>query len=213
MKKIFSLVAVALLSVGAVVAQDYTRFEASYVAFKMTNTTIGGKSIQPKGINAGVAWGFGVSDDQPIYVEPGFNLTWAHCAQDIDVVPGIAYDERKFTYMNAAIPVNGVYKLEFNDKVSFSGHAGLNFKVNMMAREHDGDEKFSWLSKKDMGSRDDRANIFQLGYQLGCGFNLGVLYVGYQFQGDFMKFQKFKAGGDSHKWVANYITLGITIED
>lgn len=212
MKKIFSFAAVALLAVSAAFAQDYTRLQASYVAFKLTDTDdFGDKEIQPKGINLGAALGFSVTDNQPIYVEPGINLTWAHSAQDIDPIYGIS--ERKFTYMNVAIPVNGVYKFEVNDKVAISGHAGLNLKVNFMAREHLDDDKGSWLSRKDMGSRDDRANIFQLGGQIGCGVHLGTFYIGYQFQSDFMKFQEFKAGGPSHKWLANYITLGITMSE
>ncbi|MCR5393980.1 MAG: outer membrane beta-barrel protein [Bacteroidales bacterium] len=212
MKKIFSFAAVALLAVSAAFAQDYTRLQASYVAFKLTDTELGDKEIQPKGINLGAALGFSVTDDLPIYVEPGINLTWAHSAQDIDATRYLI-GERKFTYMNVAIPVNGVYKFEVNDKVAISGHAGFNFKVNFMARQHNDDDKFSWLSKKDMGSRDDRANIFQLGGQIGCGVHLGAFYIGYQFQSDFMKFQEFKAGGPSHKWLANYITLGITMSE
>lgn len=211
MKKLFTLAAVALLTFGAALAQEnYQRLQVSYVSYKMTNSEIGDKEITPKGVNLAGVIGVPVSDVQPIYLETGLNMTWAHSAEDFAL-----NSEVKFTYMNAAIPLNGVYKFELNDKVAFSGHAGLNFKVNYMAKQHvnvPGDkESWSMLSKKDMGSRDDRANIFQLGGQVGAGVHLGVLYLGYQFQTDFMKFQQYKAGGDSHKWLANYITLGVTM--
>lgn len=215
MKKLFAIAATMLFSVGAVWAQDnYTRLQASFLSHKMTNSEMGDKEITPKGVNLGAIMGFAVSDAQPIFLETGMTLTWAHSAVDFNVL-GVKAGEMKFTYMNVAIPLNGVYKYEINDKVAISGHAGLNFKVNFMAKEHltdDKGDKTSWslLSKKDMGSRDDRANIFQLGGQVGCGVHLGQLYLGYQFQTDFMKFQKTE-GLDAHRWVGNYITLGYTL--
>lgn len=205
MKKIFAMAVAAVLSVSAAWAQDYTRLQASYVSHRLTNAEVGGKDIMPKGVTLGAVLGFSVTDELPIFVESGANLTWAHSAMDVADV------DVKCTYMNFAIPVNGVYKFEINDKVSVSGFAGLNLKVNFMAKEHIGDSKFSWLSKDDMGGRDNRANIFQLGCQLGAGVHLGQVYLGYEFQPDLMNFQKSE-GGKAHKWLANYITVGFDIE-
>ena len=199
------MAAVALLAVSAAWAQDYTRLQASYVSHRLTNLSYDGKDIMPKGVTLGAVLGFSVTDEQPIFVESGANLTWAHSAMDVAEV------DVKSTYMNFAIPVNGVYKFEINDKVSVSGFAGLNLKVNFMAKEHIGDSKFSWLSKDDMGGRDNRANIFQLGCQFGAGVHLGQIYLGYEFQPDLMNFQKSE-GGKAHKWLANYITVGFDIE-
>lgn len=219
MKKIFSLAAAMLLTVGAAFAQDnYNRLQVSYVSYKMTNSEMGDKEINPKGVNLGSVWGFLVSDVQPVFVETGLNLTWAHSAVDYQILT--SKGEFKYTYMNVAIPLNGVYKYEVNDKVAFSGHAGLNFKVNMMGKSHStiteeitgyvDKQTLNWLSKKDMGSRDDRASIFQLGGQVGCGMHFSNLYIGYQFQMDFMKFQQ-SPGDDSHKWNTQFITLGVTM--
>lgn len=225
MKKLFSLAAVMLLSVGAMWAQDnYTRLQVSYIIDKMTNSEFLEKEIMPKGVTLGAVQGFLVSNEYPLYVEPGVNLTWAHSA--VDLASGAAED--KFTYMNFAIPINAVYKYEINDKVAVSGQAGLNFKLNLLSKEHftavgSSKESFNWLSKKDMGSRDNRASIFQLGGQFGVGFHIQDLYLGYQFQFDFVKFQSVEdktAGniifnerfkGDDHRWLTNYITIGYTI--
>lgn len=214
MKKIFALAAL-LLSFGAVVAQDnYTRLQVSYVYNKMTNYDLGDKSIAPKGVTLGGVMGFLVTDDYPIFVEPGVSLSWAHSAVDYKAA-GVNLGENKFTYMNFAIPVNAVYKYEVNDLISISAHAGLNMKLNFLAKQHLNPvvgEKVSasWLSKKDMGSRDDRASIFQLGGQVGLGFHIQELYLGYQFQTDFVPFQKTD-GADPHRWLTNYITIGYTL--
>lgn len=208
MKKIFIVAAALVLSAGAAMAQDYLRLQASFVANKMTDYA--DDNVKPKGINFGGVAGFSVSDNLPIYLEPGVNIAWTHSAKDV------AGGEIKFTYMTAAIPLNCVYKYEINDKVAVSGFLGLNNKFNFMAKEHDKGpgykNDFSWLSKKDMGSREDRASFYQLGSQLGAGFHVSRFYIGYQFQWDWMKFQEYDVpNADTHKWVTNYITVGYTL--
>lgn len=209
MKKFFIVAAALVLSAGAAMAQDYLRLQASFVANKMTDYA--DDNVKPKGINFGGVAGFSVSDNLPIYLEPGVNIAWAHSAKDI-----AGGGEIKFTYMTAAIPLNCVYKYEINDKVAVSGFLGLNNKFNFMAKEHDKGpgykNDFSWLSKKDMGSREDRASFYQLGSQLGAGFHVSRFYIGYQFQWDWMKFQEYDVpNADTHKWVTNYITVGYTL--
>lgn len=221
MKKIFTVVAAMLLTVGATMAQEsYTRLQVSYITNTLSN--IDEDAIAPKGFALGGVLGLPVSDNLPIYLEPGLNISWSHSAKDLKEL-GCKIAEEKFSYMNVAVPVNGVYKFELNDKVAFSGHAGLNFKVNFMAKEHSktfdpvsGKEtsKYdcSWISKDDMGDRENRANIFQLGGQVGVGVHLGQTYIGWQFQTDFMKFQQEDVdGADKHKWHTQYITIGYTL--
>lgn len=213
MKKFFIVAAALVLSASAAMAQDYLRLQASFVSNKMTETD---PAIKPKGVNFGGVAGFLVSDNLPIYLEPGLNFTWAHSADDYANGAG----EVKFTYMNAAIPLNGVYKYDLNDKVAVSGFFGFNFKANLMAKQRnkydDGitysKRTFSWLSKDDMGGRDNRGSFFQLGSQIGCGFHVSRFYIGYQFQWDWMKFQEYDVpNADKYKWVSNYITVGYTL--
>jgi hypothetical protein len=207
MKKIFALAVATVLTVSAAWAQDYTRLQASYVTHRLKNAEVDDKDIEPKGVTLGAVLGFSVTDELPIFVESGANLTWAHGAMDV------TGGEVKSTYMNFAVPVNGVYKFEINDKVAISGFAGLNFKVNFLAKTKAYGNKTNWLSKDDMGGRDNRAKVFQLGCQFGAGVHLGQVYLGYEFQPDLMNFQKYDyKGADAHKWLANYITVGFTIE-
>lgn len=221
MKKIFTLAAAMLLTVSAAMAQEnYTRLQVSYINNTLTN--VEEDAIAPKGFTLGGVLGLSVSDNLPIYLEPGINVSWSHSAKDLKAA-GIKTSEVKFTYMNVAVPVNGVYKFELNDKVAFSGHAGLNFKVNFMAKQHTktfdpvtgkqlAKSDVSWISKDDMGDRENRANIFQLGGQVGAGVHLSQFYFGWQFQTDFMKFQEWDVdNADKHKWHTNYITIGYTL--
>ncbi len=223
MKKIFTFAVAMLLTAGAAFAQEtYSRLQVSYISNTLTNYDFEGEDmVAPKGFVLGGVMGLPVSDVLPIYLEPGVTLSWSHSAKDLKAM-GIKVAEEKFTYMNIAVPVNGVYKYELNDKVAFSGHAGLNFKVNFMAKEHHKEfnamsnkwEKSdkSWISKDDMVDRENRANIFQLGGQVGAGVHLGQFYIGWQFQTDFMKFQQWDVdGSDKHKWHTQYITIGYTL--
>lgn len=211
--KIFKclVAAVALLcSATSAMAQfdtdNYTRVSASFVSSKLTNTeSFLEDNIDPKGINIGILQGLSVSDNLPLFLEIGANLTWLHSADDFGVGGDL-----KTTFMNFAIPLNMAYKYAINDKVAFSGHAGLNFKINMLGKlKADGMDDFSLLSKDDMGSRDARANIFQLGGQIGAGVHLADFYLGWQFQTDFMKYMENElCDRDKSRFIANFITLG-----
>jgi hypothetical protein len=210
--KIKKLFAVALLMMGAgsAMAQfnmdpdDYFRLQASFVANQLTNA-----DHDPKGVALGGIYGISVSDNLPIYVEAGLQLEWAHSVRDgIDEGTGTTGDY-KFTYMNVAVPLNLVYKYPINPKVAISGHGGLNFKVNLLAKEKFEDVyDVNFLDKDDVGGRDNR-NIFQLGGQVGAGVHLGQLYLGWQYQGDFMPIAKF--GDNKVKFHTNYVTVGLTL--
>lgn len=220
--KIFKcLVAAALLSVSAnAVAQvvdtdNYTRIHASYVTAGISNTAFTPlPSIDPKGVSIGILQGFSLTDELPLFLEVGANLNWLHSAADV-VGANVVVGDRKFTNMNFAVPINGAYKYTLNDKVAFSGHAGINLKVNMFSIDKfhykiggaSADEKVNYLKKDDMGGRDNRGNIFQLGGQVGAGVHLADFYLGWQFQLDFMKTIEWD-NGDKSRLHANYFTIG-----
>lgn len=220
------IVAAAMLFASSVAmaqyadTDNYTRLQASFVTNKLSNA--GDPGIEPKGFALGITQGYSVSDQLPIFLEIGANLQWSHSAKDLISAPGKTVDY-KFTYMNVAIPVNGVYKYTLNDKVAFSGYAGLNFKVNFMglqksneaiffdADKNEFSKKLNLLSKDAMGGRDYRANIFQLGGQIGLGVHLSDIYIGWQYQNDFMKFLETN-DDDKQRWHTNYITVGYTVD-
>lgn len=205
------IVAAAMLFASSVAmaqyadTDNYTRLQASFVSNKLSNTEDPG--IEPKGFVLGIVQGYSVSDQLPLFLEVGANLQWSHSAKDVPVTK----EDLTFTYMNFAIPVNCVYKYTLNDKVAFSGYAGLNFKVNMLGMHKLGDNKCNYLKKDDMGGRDNRANIFQLGGQIGLGVHLSDIYIGWQYQNDFMKFIELP-NADKQRWHSNFITVGYTVD-
>jgi len=209
--------AVMLLTSTSAMAQfgdsdSYTRLHAGFVSSKLTETTQynRGDNIDPKGFNFGILQGFSVSDDLPLFLEIGANATWLHSADDFYAsLGGVKVGDLKTTFINVAVPLNLAYKYEINDKIAVSAHAGLNFKVNALAKFKAGDESINLLKKDDMGNRDERANIFQLGGNLGAGLVLGDFYLGYQFQPDFMKFMKNRVSlNETSRFMTQFITLG-----
>lgn len=227
MKAIKTLLVAGLMSIAGVASaqfswcpeintDNYVRLQASFVANNLTNM----KSLTgvhtdytPKGFRAGILFGTSVSDDLPIFVEYGANFTWMHDIEDIN--RGVfAGGESKYTNINFAIPLNLAYKFTINDKVSVSPYAGFNFKVNALAkykvRESLANYSMNLLDKDDVGGRDNR-NIFQLGGQVGIGVNFQEFYLGWEYQGDFMKLVE-APNGDKIKNHTNYITVGYTLD-
>lgn len=204
------LVAAAVMLSGATSAfaqfdnENYTRVQASYITGSISNV---GGYIEPKGVSLGLMQGYSLTDELPVFLEIGANLAWMHSAKDIVNLGNIDGDY-KYSNMNIAIPINGVYVYTINDRVAVSGFAGLNCKVNMFCIEKvTGRDKVNWLKKDDMGGRENRGNVFQLGGQIGAGVHLANFYLGWQYQSDFMKLIEW-GNGDKAKLSLNYFTVG-----
>ncbi|MDO4497739.1 MAG: outer membrane beta-barrel protein [Bacteroidales bacterium] len=214
--KIFKYLLAAALAFTATAASaqmhetdDYTRLQASFTIGSLSNSGV--PSIDPNGFSLGVIQGINVVEHLPVFVEIGATLNWMHSAADYyNLIDPKDRGDRKYTNMNIAIPVNGVYKFAINDIVSINAHAGLNLKVNFFANEKVNGEKINYLKKDDMGGRDNRGNVFQLGGQVGLGVNIKQIYIGYQYQTDFMKLVKWPVSGEKYFLHNNYITVGFT---
>jgi hypothetical protein len=111
--------------------------------------------------------------------------------------------------VNIAVPVNLAYKIGLNDNISVVPFVGVNFKLNLLAKEKyeddEASESFSYFDKDDVGS-DAQWNRFQFGGQLGVGINFKKLYLGYQFQWDFSELAK------KTKMPSNSVVLGINLK-
>jgi len=212
MKKIISIFAVAafLFSANAKAqlvndTEGYQRIEASFAVQKfITENDNHSEEDKTKGFELGFIKGISLTNRIPLFLELGGQLTWTHSKDEVDNV------DNKVTFMNIAIPVNVAYKFAFanSENITIVPFVGPNFKFNVIGKEKWGDEKVSYLSKDDMGGKDNRANIFQVGLNLGVGVNIAQrLYVGYRFQPDFTKY--IEIGSIENKTRTNYLTLGI----
>lgn len=181
---------------------NYSRFQASFISEQLTNMGVD-SFYDPKGVSVGYLTGLSVSDNFPLFLETGANLSWTHSVEDY-FTPS---SDIKFTHMNIALPLNLAYKFTINDRFNFVPFVGLNFKFNVLATQKIDGKKYNMLNKDDMGGRDNRGKYFQLGGHTGVGINLSEFYLGWEYQGDFMRFTEMD-NGDKNKFHANYLTVG-----
>lgn len=188
-------------SLSSVSTDDYSRFQLGYV---ISTPKYDGESADDsyKGVSVGILYGKNLNESMPLFLEYGVNLTWLNYNDDED---GESY---KHNILNLAVPINLAYKIGLTDNISLVPYAGINFKGNLVSKVkeewNDESESYSYFDKDDVGS-DAQWNRFQLGGQVGVGINIKQLYIGYQFQGDFMELSK------KYKMPTNSIVLGITL--
>jgi hypothetical protein len=136
----------------------------------------------------------------PLFLEYGANLTWLNYNEDE------GGESFKHNILNIAVPINLAYKIGLTDDISLVPYVGINFKGNLVSKAKyewdDESESYSYFDDDDV---EDTWNRFQLGGQVGVGINFKQLYIGYQFQGDFMELSK------KYKMPTNSIVLGISI--
>jgi hypothetical protein len=85
------------------------------------------------------------------------------------------------------------YRIELSEGLSLAPHAGINFKGNLLSKIKytSGKESKTYNNfKKDDVGKDYTWKRFQIGGQVGAGFNYNGYYLGYQYQFDFMELYK-----------------------
>lgn len=124
------------------------------------------------------------------------------------------------TYVNIAVPVNFAYKFKVGKDFAITPYLGVVLKANIISlTSYDfeltddaldaGVEKAEWdwdtkdyFSKKDVG-KDYTWNRFQIGWNIGAGFDYKKFYFGLSYGTDFMQIAKRTS-------TSNYaITLGV----
>ncbi|MCM1370206.1 MAG: porin family protein [Candidatus Amulumruptor caecigallinarius] len=179
MKKFFAVAALAAVAVfGSNVkanAEDYNRVGLSYEMEMMNQKH--GSDVNFNGFGVSYIHGFGLSSSTPIYLETGLKYMagWGS-KNDVD-----------YSIMNFNIPVNVAYKFNFSDDtMSLVPYLGLNFKVNALAKAKIGGHSQNLFKDVNEGGID--ANVFQMGWHVGLGYNYKMIYVGAEFGTDFIKF-------------------------
>lgn len=187
MKKLTTITAImAATAVLPAAAQDYNRIGASYEL--ETLSVKHGDNINLNGFGINYIHGFGLSKNIPLYLETGLKMSMGFHS---DSFKEYGYDiTEDFTKMSFSVPVNVAYKVNFGNGMSLLPYTGLNFKINALANvkytENDEGDKYSETINLLKG--DDSANVFQLGWNLGVGFNFHSLYAGLGYGTDFIKF-------------------------
>lgn len=231
------LIAVAGLAFTANAAQaqlikDTKGWNRIHVAFVTTGykaenngTTIKGDDNMV-GAAVGFAKGISLSQKLPIFLEPGIDVIWQHQNLEDQEDKYSSFDE-KVNQLSFAIPVVAAYKFSFNDWFSIDPFFGVNFKIHAIGVDKEtytvagkettvknkyfkGEVETEYngnTNTESYGDDDTKAKRFQFGLNLGVGFNISCLYVGYKFQPDLSPLYKY----DDYKTKthSNVITVGL----
>lgn len=102
------------------------------------------------------------------------------------------------------IPLNIFSYINIGENVALEPYVGINFKINFMAeskteykfknkKDQDLFDKYNkeddkWVDyyKKDDVGKDNKWNVFQMGWQIGAGLKIHKLYLGLQYGTDFI---------------------------
>lgn len=184
---------------------------------KMEGYFNGEDAMSLNGVGFEYTHGFNVSKTLPMFIEAGIKAqVGVGSVSDYDKEDECEYI-LKVQQLSFSVPVNYTYRFAIGDNISIAPYLGINFKIHAVGRQKnwinfdDEDEQeyfedyldrnedeakyFEWndiFSKKDMGSKDDTWNRFQMGWQIGIGLNVKAFYVGIQYGTDFIPAYKYK---------------------
>lgn len=219
MKRLLACGLALAATVGAW-ADGYNRVSVSYdnVHFgfntEMKVLSEGIESASANGFGINYTHGFGLGE-KPMFIETGLSFVAAFGKTNDVVDVDYYYDDfstwhEKLQNMFLSVPVNYVYRFNVGEKFTIAPYAGINFKLNLIGKmkEHyedeDGVEESEWINvyssdEKNMGDKDLTWNRFQMGWQVGVGFEYSKVYLGVQYGTDFIPAysHKFSEGGIS----------------
>lgn len=167
------------------------------------------------GVGLEYTHGFSISQSLPMFIEAGIKAQFgAGSVSDDFREDGYKVEAiEKYRMFSFSVPVNYTYKFAIGDGMSIAPFLGINFKVNALGQYRneikfdDDDLQDIWedtdeyedmkdwynlYSKDDMGDKDATWNRFQMGWQIGVGFNYKAFYVGLQYGTDFIPAWKYK---------------------
>ncbi len=196
---------------------DYNRITLSYenthfgANDKMKHFFNGEDGMSLNGVGFEYIHGFSISKAYPMFIESGVKLQFgAGSVTDEDYDEEVTLKLQRFSF---SIPVNYTYRFAIGENMNIAPFIGLNFKLHAMGRQkydfsydyddwydyddYDDDEDSKWISlfdKKKMG-KNETWNRFQMGWQVGIGFNVKTLYIGVQYGTDFIQAYKHKKYG------------------
>lgn len=191
------------------------------------------------GVGIDYIHGFSVSSSLPLYVETGLNLDFNFGNKKGEKYETAGYwfqDKINYSDINMQVPVNVAWKFAAGDDFSITPYLGINFKVHFSTRFKEGvdtnvsddllaqigydksDLEGEWISVYDdgedaMGDKDETWNRFQMGWQVGVGFQYKPIYLGVQWGTDFIPAysHKYTYDGESETYKINTSNLKVTL--
>ena len=186
------------------------------------------------GFTLGWLGGWSISKTMPLYIEGGLNIKYNHWSDEIsDGDSGTYYGSNTYswsetvkssmTFLSLNVPINISYNYSIPgvDGLSIAPYLGLHLTGNIIGSakaewEYEsytngkldysdgGDEDRNFFDEDDMG-KDNTANRFQIGWQIGVGLNYKKLYLGVGYSSEFTEYaKKLNTGGVT-------LTLGLNL--
>lgn len=153
----------------------------------------GAEDTDMNGFSVGYVHSFNIAKSLPIFLETGAGINYA-VYSDSESEEGVEVKESLNT-LGLTIPVNFVYGIGINDKLTIKPFTGLYLRANLMGNysletTYEG-EKIDELSddlnlfdKDDMGD-DGVWNRVQVGWQIGTTLDINKFNVGISYALDF----------------------------
>lgn len=231
MKK-FILVALALISMSAMKAENYMfgslSYENTHFGYKSTFSEEDeawslGKGLGLNGFGLQYTYGLGITD-KPMNIEIGLNWSMVFGSKNYKNIPFTGFGADIDTHINLMrlnIPVSYIYHFPVWGKFSVSPYVGLDFRFNLLSKmsiktteyvngdfEAEGKESFSWFNKSEMDGHPARR--FQLGWHIGVRLEYRMKYfLSLQYSTDFVRFYNHTLGeANAHINTGNF-ALGL----
>lgn len=215
------------------IIRDYNRVGLSYNndAYNLDN---GAKedfewesnpSLNGLGIN--YVHGFKLSSVLPMFVEVGANVNFNFGSFKLfdESYGGTIYSfKAKMQNINLQVPVNYVYRFNVSEDFSIAPYLGVNLKMNVIGKIKEmveatigGQTEKEEAEWQNLYSSDDMEgeawNRFQIGWQVGVGFQYSKIYLGVQYGTDFIPAYSYSESyeGDTYKGKINTSSLKINL--
>lgn len=152
-------------------------------------------NFSTNGVGLNFYRGYSVSSKIPLYVEWGlFGSFGTHSESETE--HGYKYTS-KFRNLNFGVPVNVAYRFNPTGDIYIKPYLGINFRVNALSDvcseiTEDGEKldvegNGDWNSVFDTEDGEDcHWKRFQMGWQIGVGFEIKALYLALQYGTDFI---------------------------
>lgn len=165
------------------------------------------------GVNLQYIHGFRIAK-VPLFIEVGIDVSYnakdytdEYLHSNYDWSTDQYYDyyletyKEKLNSLSVRIPVNVSYKFNIGDKFSVQPYTGFNFKINPLFDRYYAYKYIEWDEDGYSYYQEDAENkMFQWGWQVGLGFNISKLYVGFQYGLDFLP----RASMERKTYIKNY---------
>lgn len=138
------------------------------------------------GINLNYIHGFQLGKI-PLFIGLGVDVEYNFEKYINTYVYSSEYENKILHSLSVRIPLNLEYRIKLTDKFSIQPLVGLNFKVNpFFYYDHEDYKRYKDYSIKIWECSDGYVT-YQYGWQIGLGFNISKLYIGFQYNKDYKK--------------------------